>query len=114
LRLGNRVPHFRLRALGFGGELEVLAGERFLGAGELLRRLVAARRPAALLDTEGRDRNLPRSRRQDEIDGQHAVLPAALDDVAGLDEESVVLRLVLDFELVDIAGFVDGRLAAAS
>ena len=42
-----------------------------------------------------------------QADRQGAVLFAALDDIAGLDEDLGVLRHVLDGQLVDVLGFVD-------
>ena len=65
--------------------------------------LLAARRPAALLDAERGDRQAARFRRQQEAHGEHAVLLAALDDVAGLDEHLLGAG-VLDLQLVDAAG----------
>src|SRR6266446_2298892 len=45
-------------------------------------------------------------RRQHQADRQRAVLLAALDDVAGLDEHRL-LAAILDGQLVDVAGLVD-------
>lgn len=67
--------------------------------------------PPRLLDTKGRQRNLSRLGRHDEVHTNRAVLPAAFHDVAGLDEE-IDVSLVLDEELVHVAGLVDqGRLS---
>ena len=44
-------------------------------------------------------------RRQDEACGERPVLPAALHDLAGLDEH-LGGAAVLDLELIDVAGFV--------
>ncbi len=82
------------------------------GGREGLHVLLAARRPAALLDAERRDRQAAGFRRQHEADAQHAILLAALHDVAGLDEHFVGAE-VLDLQLADGAGLVhlDGTLA---
>src|ERR1700684_2068699 len=67
---------------------------------------IAARRPPAGLDAERRDRHLARSRRQQQIDRQHAVLLAALHDIAGLNID-LVLAGILHRQFIDAAGLAD-------
>ena len=65
-----------------------------------------ARRPPAVLDAERRDRHFAGTRRQQQIDRQHAVLLPALHDVAGLNVD-LVLAAILHRQRVDAAGLVD-------
>src|SRR6202035_3927598 len=84
----------------------LVRGHGGAGTGELARVLIAACRPAPLLDTERRDGHLPRMRRQQQIDRQDTILPAAFDDVSGLDE-NLITADILDRQLVDAAGLAD-------
>ena len=76
------------------------------GRRELALRLGTAPFPPALLHAERADGNVAGPRRHDHADGQHAVLLAALDDVARLDEDLPVARIA-DDKLLDVAGFED-------
>jgi hypothetical protein len=73
---------------------------------EFARVLLAARRPAALLNAVRADRHAPRLRGKDHADGQHTVLPPAFDDVAELHEHGL-LALVLDLQLANVPGLDD-------
>jgi hypothetical protein len=119
--LGNVIAALRLHGLatafhvrgrlghlgGFGGcrhrQQRGTRRHRLVRTGELGLILLAARRPAALLYAEGGDRHAPGFRGQHEAHGQHAILLAALDDVAGLDEH-LFRAGILDLQLVDAAG----------
>src|SRR5438552_8651862 len=57
--------------------------------------------PPAHLDAEGRDRDAPRSCRNDKVDGDSSVLPTAFEDVPGLNENIELFRKILDFQLPD-------------
>ena len=70
---------------------------------ELRDILLTARGPAALLNAERGDADLAGLWRQDEADGQHAILLAALHNIARLDEH-ILGPGVFDLQFVDAAG----------
>src|SRR5206468_1794277 len=106
LRLFDLLPDLPLRFGAARRELQILR-RRAVGRGRELRRgFRAALRPATVLDAEGGDGDAPRMRGHDQIDGEHTILLAALDDVARLDEDLVVGD-VLDGEFVDVPRLVN-------
>src|SRR5262245_57088307 len=60
-----------------------------------------------MLDTERVDRHSAGTSRQKKVNGEYAILSAALNNVARLDENFVVGRHVLDRKLVNLACLVD-------
>src|SRR5437773_5975988 len=63
--------------------------------------------PAPHLNAESRDWNAARMCRNDKVDGDSSVLPAAFEAVPGLNEDVELFRKVLDFEFSDRSGFMD-------
>jgi hypothetical protein len=103
-RIDGGVGH-RIRGLGgrLHGDLHVARGNVSRRARECLNVLLAACRPAALLDAERVDRDAAGFWWQQQAHHQGAILLAALHDVTRLDENRLVAA-VLDLELVDVAG----------
>src|SRR5262249_28723475 len=91
------------------GHLQAVAGEDVAVVAERLRILAAALRPAPLLDAERPDGDPPGLRLDQHVQRDGAVLLAALDDVAGLDED-LLAGDVLDGEFVDVLRLVDDAL----
>ena len=107
LRLGDILPDLALTFAHLRGHAQRLAGEIRFRTGERSGLLGGPPVPAAALDAERGDRHAPGFRRQDKIHAEGAVLAPAFHDIAGLDVQIEMLRQVLDFELPDIASFVD-------
>ena len=101
LRFAARCRLARVEA-ALGGE----RGHARLAAGEAARAFRAAPGPATLLDAVGADRDTSRSWRDEERNGEDAVLAAALDDVAGLDEHRFAAG-ILNLQPLDVPGLVD-------
>src|SRR2546430_747339 len=72
---------------GVAGRPRPLAGKRAGGAAELPVVLPCSLLPASRLDAERRQGNPAGLGRDDQVVGQDAVLLAALDDIASLDED---------------------------
>src|SRR6266478_5792004 len=62
--------------------------------------------PPPHLDAESRDRDAPRSCRDDKVDGDSSVLPSAFEDVPGLNENIERFRKLFDLQLFDCSGLV--------
>ena len=108
LRLGDFLPHLALVLAELRGHAELFAGKVGFRAGERTHVLTGAPVPAPALHAERWDGNAPGFCREDKIHAERAVLPPAFHHVAGLNVEIEKLGEVFDFELPDIAGFVDG------
>src|SRR4029077_8459504 len=106
LGLCHFLPHPRLTLFTLNRALQRRAGydAGVVAEGHALR----ARHPAAMLHAERFERLRPGLRREREVRHDRSVLLAALDDVAGLQEEPLV-GSVLDLQLVDLRAVPAGR-----
>lgn len=101
---------FRPR-FGFHRQLGFARRQHVLRTGKALDILLATRLPAALFDTKGVERDLAGFRFEHHGRRQDAILPAAFDDISGMDQH-LVLAGVLNGQLTNAAGLVncDGAL----
>src|SRR5260370_19455139 len=105
--IGGRVtfpPYFALRSARLCREFHFATGNHVRGRGESSNLFISAAAPATILDTEGGDRNLARTRWQDQIDDQHAILLATFYDVARLHED-LFAGNILNREFINRARF---------